>query len=70
MPIILQFLPEQDLPEPTDLTGMAAALEDLLERLKLGEISQLEPVMATGKIDPARADEVAGTVCLPGFTPR
>lgn len=37
MPTILGFLPAQDLSEPTDLAAMAAALDDLLERLELDD---------------------------------
>lgn len=37
MPAILQFLPHQDVIEPTDLPAMAAALDDLVERLKLSD---------------------------------
>ena len=34
MAIILQFLPDQDRMEPQDLPAMAAALNDVLERLE------------------------------------
>lgn len=34
MATILRFLPDQDLSEPQDLPAMAAALDDILERLE------------------------------------
>jgi len=43
--------------EPTDLTVMAAALDDLVERLKLSDDASARAVIATGIIDPSRAGE-------------
>lgn len=56
MATILEFLPDQAPLEPQDLAAMAAALDDILERLKLRDDGSARTFIAT-RIDLARTGD-------------
>jgi hypothetical protein len=57
MATILPFVREQNVFDPSDITAMSAALDDITSRLKLRDDSWARAIMAARIVDLARAGE-------------